>query len=806
MRLHSVLRMVLLLVVVGVCAVMTGQTVFAQEKRGGTLRDVARLFADEVSPNAPALQKDAGSTGRIFRGRSTVVRVKRVIRVQPVPRAGLPGGGVLVLADRRMIQRLKKAAELVDQERYVDAATLLQIILDRSEDSFFHPNPEKKTLYRSLKAEAQKLIGHMPADGLRAYELQHGATARAMLADAIVADDFAAVAEVSRRFFFTNAGREAMYHVGSVHFDRARPLAAALCFDQLLQHPTTAARWEPALSLKAALCWSRAGMAKKSQAVLAGLRETLRQNTVKVGGADVKLFAETDDSIVWLQNVFVERKVAWQSGETDWAMPRGNAARNGVIASDDERHHVDWQFPVSTVYDVTRFPTDATETENDRQLRQTVRDVKAVLEFRTQATLPRAQPLLVNGTIYVRTIGTILALDPADGARQWETFFDATTERTLRKYENAAPGPVNTQALQTLVSQRIWGDSTYGTMSSDGQFLYAIEDLSLASVMYRPQQQPSRTNSLAAYYISGDRRTGQRAWTLGGPKGGDPLFVNPLAGTFFLGSPLPLGGQLYCLAEIDGEVRLLVIDPAHPEAAVWSQPLAGAGLPIHQDIRRRLSGTAVSYADGIMVCPTDAGHVIAVDLTRRSLLWGYQYQPKLGGPGFPIPRPRPPRPTNKTRWLDSAATIADGKVLLTPRIGNDVICLNLLDGSLAWKKTKQDGLYLAGVVDGKVLLVGTNTVQAMSIKDGSAAWEKPVALPTPSGRGFIRDRRLYLPLSTAQMAVVDIATGSVIARTNTPGDIVPGNVIVIGDAILSQGIDRVDLFTFPMDEKEVADR
>jgi len=792
-----------LLAIAGMCAEMISETAVAQEKRGGTLRDVARLFPDEIPPNGAAPPKKAGATGRIFRGRAVVARVKRIV-AQPIPR---PGGGVLVLADRRMIQRLKTAAALIQQKRFVDAAILLQIILDKSEDRFYHPNPEKKTLYRSLKAEAQRLIGNMPADGLRAYELQHGATARAMLADALAADDVAAVAEVARRFFFTKAGREAMYDVGSVHFDRARPLAAALCFDQLLLRPATAANWEPALSLKTALCWSRAGMPKKSQAVLTGLRETLRRNTVKIRGADVILFAETDDSIAWLQNMFGTGKVAWQSGEPDWAMPRGNAARNGAIASGDDRHLSGWQTPVSTVYDVTRFPTDFTETENDRQLRQTVRDVKALLELRKQSTLPRAQPLLVNGRLYVRTIGSILALDPTDGAKQWETFFDATTEQILQKSENAVPGPVNSRALQTLVSQRIWGDSTYGTMSSDGQFLYAIEDLGLADTVSRPQQQslrPSRANSLVAYDISGDRRIGQRAWTLGGPRGGDPLFVNPLAGTFFLGSPLPLGGQLYCLAEISGEVRLLVIDPAHPEAVVWSQPLASAGLPIHHDLRRRLSGSAVSYADGIMVCPTDAGYVIAVDLTRRSLLWGYQYQLTNTGPRLPNSRPRPPRPANQTRWLDPAATIVDGRVLLTPRTGNDVVCLNLLDGTLAWKQTKQDGLYLAGVVDGKVLLVGANTIQAMSLKDGTAAWKKPVSLPTPSGRGFIRDGRLYLPLSTAQLAVVDIATGSLIERTNTPGDIVPGNVIAIGDAILSQGIDRVDVFAFPMDEKEVA--
>jgi outer membrane protein assembly factor BamB len=497
-----------------------------------------------------------------------------------------------------------------------------------------------------------------------------------------------------------------------------------------------------------------------------------------------------------------------QLAETDWLMPRGNAARNGVMTVTDDRELAGWQSPVATVYDVTRFPTDVAETENDRDLQKAVTASRTTIAQQKRASIPGSQPLFVDGTMYVRTIGNIQALDPVDGSKRWETFFDATIEKVLGKSENAVPGPTQARTMQMLVSQRLWGDSTYGSLSSDGRFLYAVEELGLSSPIYRPQQPPllpSPANTLVAYYIGGDRRVGQRAWMLGGPKG-DPDFENPLAGVFFLGPPLPLAGHLYCLGEAEGEIRLLVIDPARPDELVWSQPLAGAGRPIHQDVGRRTAGTVVSYADGVMVCPTDAGYVIGVDLTQRSLLWGYQYQPAINNPRRPFPLPRPPRPVQRSWWLDSAATIADGNVLLTPRGGNDVICLDLLDGTEKWKKTKQDGLYLAGVVDSKVLLVGTKTVQALSLKDGSAAWKKETALPTPSGRGFIRDGRLYLPLSTAQIAVVDIATGKVLSSPETPREIVPGNMITTGNAIISQGVDRIDLFPFPESEKQVANK
>ena len=769
----------LLLLTVVVALVSTDDhlpAVTAGEQKADALGDVARLFLEDVRER-----------------RGTRIAKPRVV-IRQVPRPPQPGGGVLVLADRRMIQRLKKARQLLAKEKFTDAATLLQIILDAQEDSFFHPDSAKKTLYRSLKAEAQQLIGKMPVAGLQAYEFQHGATARAMLTEALMGGNIDEVAEVSRRFFATAAGHEAMYHVGTVHFDRGRPLAAALCFNQLLRTPRDAAKWEPALSLRTALCWTRAGLPIKAEDVLKSLRAKFAYDTIHIGDEDVKLFPQGDDGSAWLAKLFGRQESTTRPGETDWTMFRGNAARNGIVAEGNDDSFGKWKSPVATVYDVTRVPTDLAETESGKLLKKAVRDVKGRLQQQKRIAFPRAQPLVVNGTLYVRTIGSVLALDPRDGSRRWETYCDGTIERLLGGSDNAVPGPGRSLMLQMLVSQRIWGDATYGRMSSDGEFLYSIEQLGLSPAVFLQRGKlvpPSRHNTLVAYQFSAAGRVGHRAWTLGGAKG-DPLFENPLAGTFFLGAPLPLGGQLYCLAEVGGEIRLLVLDPHRPSQPIWSQPLVGASLPIHQDVWRRLAGTTVSYADGIMVCPTGAGYVIAVDLTHRSLLWGYRPQPSNAQPQHPA---RIPQPVRRRTWLDSTATIVDGKVLLTPRSSNDICCLNLSDGSLAWQKTKKDGLYLVGVVDGKVLLVGSSTVQALSLKDGSAAWKKAAALATPSGWGFIRDGRFYLPLTTAQIAVVDIATGNIVSTTKTPEGLVPGNLLAVGGTIISQGIDRVDVFS-----------
>ncbi len=98
-----------------------------------------------------------------------------------------------------------------------------------------------------------------------------------------------------------------------------------------------------------------------------------------------------------------------------------------------------------------------------------------------------------------------------------------------------------------------------------------------------------------------------------------------MAGAFFLGPPLPLEGKLYAVAEFNGEIRLVVLD-AKTGRLQWQQQLAHVdNRTIIVDAGRRLTGATPSYDGGVLVCPTSAGAVVAVDVTMRSLLWGFQY-------------------------------------------------------------------------------------------------------------------------------------------------------------------------------------
>jgi len=311
---------------------------------------------------------------------------------------------------------------------------------------------------------------------------------------------------------------------------------------------------------------------------------------------------------------------------------------------------------------------------------------------------------------------------------------------------------------------------------------------------YRPY------NRLAAHDIC----TGKLKWHLGGPA---DQFALPLAETFFLGPPLPLMDRLYVLGEAKGEIRLFALDAASGEVA-WSQQVAVAERDILLDPMRRLAGASPSYADGILVCPTSTGAVVALDLATRSLLWGYRYGRRdhltRHAGVFGIVPGRYSVADARQRWADGSLTIVDGRVLLTPIESDELHCLNLVDGSLLWKQPRQDDLFVACVHDSKVVLVGGKAVRAVCLDKvdehgrPKPAWDgRTVVLPEnamPSGRGFFNGQQYFLPLSTAEVAAIDPAAGQIVQVVKSRNGTVPGNLVCYNGRVISQGLDGVEMY------------
>ena len=734
---------------------------------------------------------------------------------------------VFVPADRGILQRLANARELLQEGRYGEAVRALGSILEGPEDYFFQPD-KNAPVYRSLKTEAQRLIGQMPREGRDLYEMQYGARARQRLGEALASRDADGLAEVSRRFFHTQAGYEATLLLGLDHMDHGRSLAGALSLQRLREATAGTEQFEPTLSFALATCWLQTGLPEKAAEVLSALKGRLGSSGVEVGGSPVQWFQDDKQAAEWLTRLVGPPRAAGPTEADSWLMLRGNPSRNADTSATAPLLNVRWRIPT------TDDPLMEARLQRDRE----------IYLDRGIPVLPGCHPLAVGDVVLMRTFRTLLAVDFVTGKRLWEAPSDDPLEALLGS--NALEvGAYNSARIAAGVGYRVWGDATYGTMSSDGRYVFTIEDLSVAInsspsprtviVNGRRVSDPAQQafNRLAAH----DIRTGKLKWHVGGapagrvPAGGSSdEFALRQAETFFLGPPLPLMGRLYVLGEAKGEIRLFALDAESGDLA-WSQQLALVERDILQVPLRRLAGASPSYAEGVLVCPTSAGGVVGVDLATRSLLWGYRYGGQIDSSRsarlMALRAARYVGTEPQNRWLDATAIVAGGRVLVAPVESDSLHCLNLIDGELLWEYPRHDELFVACAYGDNVVLVGQREVRAVSLsqtvrttekiqrieRSGGTirtvdaeqavvrpkpAWDnRTVTLPeesTPSGRGFSSRDRYYLPLSSAEVLAIDLAGGKAVQVSKSRKGSVPGNLVCHKGRVVSQGVDGLEVF------------
>src|SRR5229473_4163969 len=136
---------------------------------------------------------------------------------QPVPRGNAVGlSSVWIMEDTRIRRVIMVGRDCIKDEEWNQAIEALQAVLNEKKDYYIQvaepdpANPKKEiTRWTSAKFEANNVIGSMPPDGLKAYELAHGAKAKKMLGDARKEGDRELLADVAVRFRHTKAGAEA---------------------------------------------------------------------------------------------------------------------------------------------------------------------------------------------------------------------------------------------------------------------------------------------------------------------------------------------------------------------------------------------------------------------------------------------------------------------------------------------------------------------------------------------------------------------------------------------------------------------
>ncbi len=648
------------------------------------------------------------------------------------------------------------------------------------------------------RCEARRILGSLPEDGREQFELHFASTAERLLKEAIAGGDLTKLSETARLYYYTPSGFEATWLYGRSCLDHGQPIAAAMNFQLLSETPAARELYEPGLSPLLALAWWRGGQSDRALSVLQQLRERSPAG-FRWNNEQVAWYQPSNDAQQWAARLFGEHRDPAEAGVMSWGVFRGNPARNVRAKIGSPLLNPRWEVQLQ---DTNEAVASASQNQVERQLNTANR-----------LGLPTEHPLAVGNTVLLQKQSQLLGIDFRTGKLKW--LYPPVTSTTN------LPDPAKTMVPMwdgRSVPLKNFLTTAKLTSSSDEKQAYYVEE-STAPMNLRasggifigntrsnvPQQ--TVTNVLSALNL---QKEGYLRWQVGGPSGeADPR----LAGAFFLGAPLPLHNQLYILGELSAELNLFCLD-AESGQLIWAQPLVRYEIPLAADLQRRLTNLVPTYSDGVIVCPTNSGAVVAVDIFNRCLLWAQTYTQnmasQMSGPFnrrmVILARQGKNEESSSDRWADGAATISGNRVLLGPADGDDLLCLDLLTGETIYRMTSSDfpdrtPLYVASVDPVQAIVVGRTKLYGVGIDKQQVLFEVDYTSGEPSGRGYRAGQFYYLPLSTAEVIKIDLNKHIIAARSKSRKGLVPGNLIVHQGQIISVNEDRAQCF-YSLDDRQ----
>ena len=802
-------------------------------------------------------------------------QVKIAVPAQPVPGGpvaapapsdpganpdGFLNSGISLPKDEKGRKKAIEAAkDYIEDKNWPIAIERLQKLVEIDEDVFVRltrTNAEGKEVlaWVSVKQEADRLIGSLPTEGMDFYKATYGARAADMLKKARQTGDPSLLAEVMKKYAHTDAGGEAIKLLADYHLDRSNYIAAVLCYSKLFNRQG-ADKLPPEVRAKAYVAAQMApASGSTSNTALSGFTISAKELAKQL--REIREF-RLGDQAVSLEDL--EEYIAklerpnFNQNATDAIVFRATPNRGNQLVGGPAFMSAKWRrrlFKSDRDYD---GPFEKmSEEEKSAAAHGKLDQAQKALASSNQPIIPAFTPITITVSqgekkapllIYKNYWG-LIARNLKNGQLAWASPSSWSLEKMLGHSSDTRKSAAMNEWLsfyvnQTQHPQMLFENSTVGTLSTDGQFVYVVEDLAVPpppNVMNvnmgfpvggmggnvanvgADVQDAIQHSRLQAFEL---KTSGKLSWELGTPEE-----KGPLSDCYFLGPPLPLGGKLYVLTEKQQELRLVCIEtievagpdgkPKHVPRIVSTQTLGSSQEKMQNDVLRRTTAAHLAYGEGILVCPTNAGAVFGINLLENSLVWAYPYRDKgdtpdpnqagmmMGGRMRGLPPGMAVGPDGRliqthpqhNQWKSSAPIISDGKVVFTAPDARSLHCINLRDGSPVWRKPKlEDDLYLGNVYSGTVLVVGKKSVRGLSLSTGEILWTLDTGVP--SGQGIGSDNVYYLPLKEygkdkePHIVAIDLERGKIIggskSRPRDPGEKqldVPGNLLFYeGDVV-----------------------
>lgn len=615
--------------------------------------------------------------------------------------------------------------------------------------------PDASGHWSSIRNQANRWLQQTPAAFRRQFAAEHEPLARQLLVAAKQSQDLAELRSIASRYFHTSAGREAAYAVAMIRLDRGDVIAAGTWLERLAEADDSQLRdpqrravvWGLATRLAGTELGRRlqAWVARSGDPITELPRAAARQWTAR---EPRKLVAPLATDHLW-QGAHTDR---WAASPVVWPLPRPTLER----------------------------PLASQELLN-RRLHYLADELAA----RHSPGWLAWEPIIVRDRLVYRDLRGLQVVDLSSGRPVWSIEMAVEPERILTgqvaipsamKWRMRMPnfdpefsgGNIDAHPLANLLLR----DQVFGQLSSDGRQVLTIEDHAVLSRNY-PGEGGANDNDLQDPYgyswnsnrlTSYDLATGRWLWSLGGQRG-DDAGESSLAETFFHGAPIAVGADWVALASRQSELRLQVLDRVTGQPR-WSQLLGYSDMRLEQDLGRRWTALMPAVSQGLAVCPTGLGWLMAVDLMDREIRWAFRYLPPLNG-GLQD------QPGGQYRaisdwghdWLQSHPIIVEHRVLMAPPETSELWCLDLTSGRVFWSSEHEGCQAILGVDQGVVVLGGPSRVLGIDLVTGTERWEHKLAAGEElTGPGVQTPGTVVLPLATGELRTLDSQNGQVVSR------------------------------------------
>lgn len=562
----------------------------------------------------------------------------------------------------------------------------------------------------------EQLVERLPATDRKAWEATVAPQAMALWQRWQSERDFAALRQLCRSYRLTALGLEGWRTLAAVLRDQRQFRHALMAYEVLLRHPH-ATRSDKAAAL---LAQARLSQLLADHEQLDALEKQWKQYASELSSESVRLAGETVPLAEWFVNFARQstqsKKPADGSASAIWRYP--------------------WDWPEGL------FP-----------LWKSVEQ-----EYRASGVwlLPAVEPLCTADWLIYRSLTHIVARDLHTGDVRWRT-------PPQQEYEwlRTNPGLLDNRSFRSLFIEQLYrrclADSIWGRLTADARAVYAVHDprgLGSGSTGGQPPNWPPRQN-VGAGEVRHNRLTAYRLedgtllWQVGGTSSGSTY---PLSGVFFCGPPLPLDDQLYVLAQQGNELSLLTLLADRGEL-VSSILLGDTPRPLSEDPLRQRVACPVTRMDDLLLCPTAAGAVVAVDPLTQAPRWAYRYpvELRLRSDAERGPSSVTARDAWWDGWRDVQICRSGGVVVFVSPETNRLHALDRTTGKLLWSVARGQGLLLVGIQAHAVIVAEPTALRAHRLNTGELLWRTPVG--ELSGRPVIAGETLFVPTETHGLLV-----------------------------------------------------